>query len=64
MGLECSVLSVSTGPWRGSAGEVFFVVCGQPSLGVQNAVRRNHVSVVPSGNLVCHSPDLLLLISR
>lgn len=33
-------------------------------VGVQNAVRRNHVSVVPSGNLVCHSPDLLLLISR
>lgn len=30
-GLECSVLSVSTGSWRGSAGEVFFVVCGQPS---------------------------------
>lgn len=32
-------------------------------VGVQNAVRRNHVSVVPSGNLVRHSLDLLLLIS-
>lgn len=51
-------------PVEGSVGEVFFVVCGQHPVGVQNAVRRNDVSLKPSGNLVCHSPDLLLLTSH